>query len=80
MAITSDVQNIRVRLEPAQYEALRKIAERNERHITQEIRLAVRKHIEAQGKDFLEGFSMPDQQLQEAPDEASAPEESPPLS
>jgi predicted DNA-binding protein len=44
--ITSDLQNTRVRLEPDLYERLRKIAEANERHVTQEIRLAVRKHVE----------------------------------
>lgn len=46
MSITSDLPNIRVRLEPDQFELLRKIAKLNERTMTQEIRLAVRNHLE----------------------------------
>lgn len=46
MAITSDNYNIRVRLEPEQLELLQALAVRNERKLTQEIRLAVRRHLE----------------------------------
>lgn len=42
----ADPDIYRVRLDPELYERLRKIAEGNDRHITQEIRRAVRVYVE----------------------------------
>lgn len=43
--LNSDLPNIRVRLEPDEYETLVALARLNDRSIAAEVRVAVRKHL-----------------------------------